>query len=228
MSVGRRGASSFDVPHPGVRDPRSRPRGEWSSLTDGLITGCLGLLVFLCFWAAATESPVGRVDAWATHRDAASRFTIEYPAGWTTTTHQGRGIAATRIGRSQNIYVEIVSQPTRSEQRVLLGAGSVVYAVLRTWHQSEESYLRLRFPDYRPGRPERTALGGRPAVWSRFTARQNSGELTGYHTTLLSRDRILLMVAVAPSDAWEDFKPIALHMLRSLRFGSSPARRLDH
>jgi len=228
LSVGKRATGSFDTPHPGVRDPRSRRRGEWSSLTNGLITGCLGLLVFLSFWTAATESPLGPVQSWETHRDAAGRFSIEHPSGWAVRTHEDDDISATHIGRSQSIYLEIVSQPTTSQQAVLIGAGSVVYTVLKTWHESEEVFLRLRFADYRPGRPERTALGGRPAVRSRFTGGRGSGELTGYHTTLLSRDRVLLIIAVAPSESWEDFRPIALRMLRSLRFNSSPARGPGH
>ena len=223
------GPTSFEAPHPGVRDPRSRRRGEWSPFTNGLITGCLGLLVFLSFWTAATESPLGRVGSWATHGDTAGRFSIEYPAGWTTATQTEGGVAATHIGPSRRIYVEIVSQPTSSEQRALIGTGSVAYTVLQRWHHSDETYLRLRFPDYQPGAPGRTALGGRPAVWSRFTAGQGPpDELTGYHTTLLSRDRILLIIAVAPSGSWEEFEPIALHMLQSLRFDANPAHAPSH
>jgi len=217
--------SSFEAPHPGVRHPRSRRRGQWSALSNGLIAGCFGLLVFLAFWSAATESPLGPVERWATYRHSQGVFTIEYPAGWSAMTRGDERHGQTRIWRTEQISLTVWNEPFRLPAYPMATGTSVQYQWLRDIHrEAARQFANMGlFGDYQAGRAGDTTLGGRPAVWSRLDLRSDSDQLRGYQVTSLAGEILLLMVATAPADSWDDFEPIALHMLRSLRFGGSAA-----
>lgn len=88
---------------------------------------------------------------------------------------------------------------------------------------THELWSRLLGP-MRDGRPAGTVLAGRPAVWSRFEYSagllEGSGRsMSGFRAALVAGGQVVLLAAVAPTDDWNEFRPIALQVLRSLRVG---------
>lgn len=218
----------FDAPHPGVRHPRARRRGQWSPITDGLILSCAGLLVLLSLWAAVVEPAVRRVTAWETHVQGDGVFSIEYPARWDIETVEDEGVSAAVIRGSQRVLVLVQRDPVRWHGSARPTDAAAQQAIVRERHRSAQLALQAQFDAFRSGRWTDTVLGGRQALWSAFHAGSGSEEMTGYQATVPQGDHVTTILAVSPTTAWEDFRPVALHMLESLRLGDAqpdvPAR----
>jgi len=215
------------APHPGVRHPRARRPGQWSALTDGLIIAFAGLLVLVAIWSAWSASPVGRVRGWSPWRSDANGVTLEYPIGWGVHDFSASGVGHFVFGPSEWVRVHLIVGP----QEVWgVPRGAFVegdYRLPRALHDdTRELWSRLLGP-MREGRAAGTVLAGRPAVWSRFDCwagpLEGSGQpMTGFRAALAAGGQVVLVAAVAPTADWDEFRPIALHVLRSLRVGAQP------
>jgi hypothetical protein len=213
-------ASGFDAPHPGVRHPRARRRGQWSPITDGLIAYSAGILVIVSLWAAATQPLLGRAEEWDRYQRPDGLFSIEHPRGWDVQTQDAGDSSTTVIMRSERIRLVVLSAASTALGGIRGRATAGEYAVPEALHDAWTA--EILSDEVSRGEPQRTVLGAQAAVWSRFTAHEGRSSTTGYVAALAPGEHIVLATAVAPSSVWEDFQPIALRMLRSLRF-SSPA-----
>lgn len=218
------GASSavFDAPHPGVHSPPGRRRGEWSRLTNGLIVFALAVVVAVAIYSAAVASPVGRTDAWRIVSGRDGMFTVQAPVGWAVIEGVDQSEAYVMvIARSQwvRVYVVYPEQGDSGGPQVLAQAHRIS---LRKWTEY--------FGSINNGPPARTVVGGRPAVWSRlqFTddGRNYSGlGMTGMRMTLRCGQAWVFLAAVAPDDCWDEFEPVALRIIKSIRIGDYVSQR---
>ena len=225
------GASSavFDAPHPGVHSPPGRRRGEWSRATNKWIVITLATVVGIAIYSAGAASPVGQVDTWRITSGRGGMFTVEAPAGWHVIEAVDRsGAYIMVIERSQWVRAYVAVYP---ELAAAMQSGQASQT-LRHTHLISERIWAEYFGSIRSGPLARTAINGRPAVWSRlqFTddGRNYSGlEMTGMRMTLTYGQEGVLLAAVAPDDSWDEFEPIALRILKSIRIGQCISQRPD-
>ncbi len=216
--------------HPGVRDPRSRRLGEWSPLTDGLIISVAALAVVVATWSAWTASPVGEVRRWLTWQATDIPLSIEYPEGWRVSDFSDAGVRYVMFGRSRWVRVHVVAGPHLAWAAYGRGAAAgrapsnASYQALALLHESTREVWVELFGMMHEGVAGRTAVDRRRAVWSQF--RYSGGGLEdadepmrGCRVTLIAGGQGVLISAVAPARHWEDFRPIALQMIRSIRVG---------
>jgi len=227
--AGHREDQSWDAvggPHPGVRHPRARRRGRWSPLTDGLIIAFAGLLVLVAIWSAWSASPVGPVRGWVAWRGDNGAIALEHPVGWGVHDLGVAPVSYFAFGPSEWVRVHLIVAP-QAEWRLPAGAvvGRADYRIPQVLHDdTRELWDRLLGP-LQEGRTAGTVLAGRPAVWSRFDYSRrplmgSAQSMTGLRAALVAGGRIVLIAAEAPTDDWDEFRPIALRMVRSLRVGS--------
>ncbi len=218
--------AAFEPPHPGVAHPRGRVRGEWSKLTDGLIIGVLGLLVFIALFSAAASSPVGKVRRWRTVEGLEGQFTIEVPAGW----------RIDQAGNASDAYIMLISRSRWVRTYVViyqdLAASAAVWSTsqscedprtLTILHQRTHTTWSDYFGQFQSGRPAPTRVGNKQAIWSRlhFTdgAENYAGrEMRGIRTTMAHGKAGVLIATVSPAENWSEFEPIAMQITKSIRF----------
>lgn len=220
------GALVFEPPHPGVYGRRGRARGTWSPVTDAILLASLALLVFCAFYAAATSPQVGPVRSWRVVSGPRDIFSIEAPIGWQVIRHSEPGTGdALIIRRSRWVHVFIEVYPELGEEvaRWGMSAGSLPADLLAYMHLLTGKMLVRQFPGVSEGRSAPTQLGGVPAIWSRLELNEQGGiyagvHMTGIRATLAYGPAGLVLVAIAPTESWDEFEPIALHVFRSIRF----------
>lgn len=211
--------------HPGVRHPRVRREGGWSALTNGLIGAFAGLLVLVALWSAWSASPVGEVEGWATWAPRGTPVRLRYPEGWRMGEFGEGELTYAFFVRSAWVRIHVIAGPQIARAAYIPGTGSGdLYTSLEQMHQQSREYWQELFGEMREGRVARTVLGGRPAVWSEFHYASGLLEardepMTGYRATVLGAGTGVLVAAVAPERSWREFQPIALDVLRSIRFG---------
>jgi hypothetical protein len=150
----------------------------------------------------------GRADDGAIH--------LEHPSGWAVRDVGLSGQTHLVIVRSPWVRIHVISERG-------LGAGEAHYHALPMIHQqTAETWERQMFGEFEEGRIGRTTIGGKRAVWSKFKYDGRyieAGEpMAGYRATIIGDSRGVIASAVAPAEYWEEFKPIALHVLKSIRF----------
>ncbi len=206
---------AMDATHPGVRHPRARRAGQWPATVNALVVACFSLLTLAALWSAASESPVGDADRWTIWSADSPRFWIEHPAGWRVVRREWQGELQVAIIRSRWLRVHV------SISRLWPG-GSITWDDVRFVHRETRWRSEVEAGSITEGRPELTTIGGRPAAWSRFTARGSHivhGEpLQGYRATIIGDGWAAIVTAVAPAEHFDDFRPLALRIIRSIRF----------
>jgi hypothetical protein len=221
--------AEVQAPHPGVRDPRSLRMGDWPPLVNAAIIATCAFLTALAVLSAAIASPVGDVERWSQWRGAGGSLQLEHPAGWAV--HDLGSAEQTHlvILRSPWVRVHVISETGLANAAGLyrqIGSGANRYRALEMLHDSTgQTWERQIFGRLEEGPAGRTSIGGRRAVWSQFRyvgENLEDGEaMTGYRATIMGENRGVIAGAVAPSDNWDEFKPIALRLLRSIRFGQA-------
>ncbi len=223
----------FDAPHPGVHSPPGRRRGEWSRVTNRLIVFALAVVVGIAIYSAGRASPVGRADSWRVTSGMGGMFTVEAPVGWHVVEAIDRsGAYIMVIDRSQwvRVYVAVYPQLAVETQTWGQASGGGQTQTLLQVHLISERIWTEYFGSISSGPPVRTIINGRPAVWSRMQfvddGRNYSGlGMTGMRMTLTHGQVGVLLAAVAPDDSWDEFEPIALRILKSIRLNQGVSRR---
>ncbi|MBD3291277.1 MAG: hypothetical protein GF393_00005 [Armatimonadia bacterium] len=219
---------NVQAPHPGVRDPRSVRLGDWPPLVNAAIVVTLAFVTALAILAATVASPVGEVHQWVRWTSDTGDMSLEHPSGWAVRSLGGPDQTYLVVVRSQWVRIHVISESGLAGAAGLyrrLGNNPARYQALEALHASTgQTWERqLALSDLEEGRVGRTVIGGLPAVWSQFkytgVAIEDGEAMTGYRATILGSSRGIIASAVAPSDNWEQFRPIALHVLRSIRFG---------
>jgi len=215
--------------HPGVRHPRARRQGGWSSLTNALIGAFAGLLVLVALWSAWSASPVGGVENWTTWTPRGQAMSLRYPEGWRSGEFGQGDLIHAFFVRSTWVRIHVIAGPEVARIAFwpgAAGAGAVpdAYARLAEVHANSLKYWQQLFGEMREGRLGRTIIGGRPAVWSEFHYRGGMLEardepMSGYRATVLGAGTGMLIAAVSPERSWREFRPIALDVMRSARLG---------
>ena len=224
----KRSGSWADVqaPHPGVRDPRSVRVADWPPLVNAAIIATCAFVTALAVISASLASPVGPVEKWDEWSSKNGEIRLEHPSGW----------AVTQLGTDQQIHLVIVrSQWVRIHVIAESGLGNALaayrltnraarYRLLEAMHRSTaQTWEEQVFGEFSEGATGRTIIGGRPAVWSQFKYDrgylENDVPMAGYRATIIGDNRSVIAGAVAPAADWDEFKPIALRVLKSIRFG---------
>jgi len=225
QSAGTR--ADVQAPHPGVRDPRSIRMADWPAAVNIAIIASFALVTAFAIISAWTASPVGPVRSWATWTDASRAISLEHPEGWTVRNigddeHPHvlvmrspwvriHVIAADALGSAANVYVRLPNDASR-------------YRALELLHDSTGDTWATWLGELREGQTGRTVIGRHRAVWTQFRYAGEGIEggepMTGYRATMVDRRRAVLAGAVAPTEDWAQFKPVALRVLRSIRFGN--------
>jgi len=214
------------APHPGVRHPRARRRGQWSALTDGIIMAFAGLLVLVAIWSAWSASPIGPVRGWTTWQNDRLGIAIRYPTGWRVHDFSASGVSHFVFGPSEWVRVHLIVGPPQTWGLPAdATVGRADYRLARVLHEDTRELWTRLFGPMREGQPAGTVLAGRPAVWSRFDYSEGllegSGQaMTGCRAALMAHGQVVLMAAVAPTGNWSEFRPTVLAVLRSLRVGA--------
>ncbi len=210
--------------HPGVRHPRNRRENEWSSLTNALIGAFAGLLVLVALWSAWSASPVGKVEGWATWSPSSLPVSLRYPRGWRIGEFAEDGLTYAFFVRSTWVRIHVIAGPPIAQAVSRPGLRDPdAYSALEWMHARSRAFWGELFGEMREGRVTRTFLGGRPAVWSEFhyaggMLEARAEPMTGYRATVLGAGTGVLIAVVAPERSWREFQPIALDVLRSVRF----------
>lgn len=212
--------------HPGVRDPRSVRMNDWPPLVNAAIIATCAFVTALAIFSAALASPVGPVERWSEWSDGGMR--LEHPSGWAVRNIGSSEQVHLVIMRSQWVRIHVISETGLSSAAGLyrqLGDGNARYQALEMLHATTGDALEreLALGEVEEGRPARTIIGGRRAVWSQFRYAggviEGDEPMTGYRATIIGDTRGVIASAVAPSDDWDEFRPVALRVLRSIRFG---------
>jgi hypothetical protein len=208
--------ADVQAPHPGVRDPRSVRIGDWPPLVNAAIIATCAFITAFAILSASMASPVGTVETWSQWSSEGGGVCLEHPAGWAVRDLGGEGQLHLVVMRSPWVRIHVMSESG-------LGARAR-YAAVETLHRSvADIWENQVFGELEEGQAAHTVIGGRRAVWSQFKYRGEYIEeyepMTGYRATILGSDRAVIAGAVAPSENWSEFKPIALHVLKSIRFG---------
>jgi hypothetical protein len=210
-------------------------RGEWSRVTNGLIVFALAAVVGIAIYSGGVASPVGRADSWRVASGLNGMFTVQAPVGW--------HVIEAAVGGSDGAYIMVIE---RSQWvRAYVAVYPELVADTQTWGQTSgggqtQTLLQVHliseriwteyFGSINSGPPVRTIINGRPAVWSRMQfvddGRNYSGlGMTGMRMTLTHGQVGVLLAAVAPDDSWDEFEPIALRILKSIRLNQGVGRR---
>lgn len=207
--------ADVQAPHPGVRDPRSIRIGDWPPLVNAAIIATCAFVTAIAILSASMASPVGAVNTWNDWSSESGAMRLEHPAGWAVRDLGAEGQLHLVIMRSPWVRIHVISES---------GLGQATrHAALETLHRSAaEVWERQVFGELEEGQAAPTVIGGKRAVWSQFKYHgeyiEEDEPMTGYRATILGSDRAVIAGAVAPSEYWSEFKPIALHVLKSIRF----------
>lgn len=210
------GWSGVRASHPGVRDRRAIRVADWPPLVNAAIIATCAFITALSILSASMASPVGSVEHWNEWRADDGAIGLEHPSGWAVRDVGHPEQTHLIILRSQWVRIHVISERA-------LGVGAGHYHVLEMMHrQTAETWKQQMFSDFEEGGTGRTTIGGKRAVWSQFKYQGRyleAGEpMVGYRATIVGDSGGVIASAVAPSEHWEEFKPIALHVLRSIRF----------
>ncbi|MGI5816886.1 MAG: hypothetical protein ACOX9R_02195 [Armatimonadota bacterium] len=224
----RRAAGAWadvQAPHPGVHAPRNSRVDDWPPMVNAAIIATCAFLTAVAILSASLASPVGRVERWASWATEAGDMHLEHPAGWAVNSFGSAEQIHLVIMRSPWVRIHIISESGLAEVAELygrLGSGDRGYRTLEMLHRTTGDTWAGLFGELDEGAIGRTTIGSRHAVWSQFTYASGPIErgepMTGYRATILSQRRGLIASAVAPSEHWEQFRPIALRVLRSISF----------
>lgn len=211
--------------HPGVRDPRSIRMSDWPMSVNTAIIASLALISAFAILSASIASPVGPVREWARWTDEQGVISLEHPDGWAVRNIGGdqphilvlrsewvriHVISAAELSSAAGAYASLPDEATRYRALELLhdSAGDAWAA----WMGNEE---------LEEGQAGRTVIGGNRAVWTQFryagSAIEGGEPMTGYRATIISESGGIIAGAVAPTSHWEEFRPIALRVLQSIR-----------
>jgi hypothetical protein len=211
--------------HPGVRDPRSIRMSDWPMSVNTAIIASLALVSAFAILSASIASPVGPVREWARWTDEQGVISLEHPDGWAVRNIGGdqphilvlrsewvriHVISAAELSSAAGAYASLPDEATRYRALELLhdSAGDAWAA----WMGNEE---------LEEGQAGRTVIGGNRAVWTQFryagSAIEGGEPMTGYRATIISESGGIIAGAVAPTSHWEEFRPIALRVLQSIR-----------
>ena len=222
--------ADVQAPHPGVRDPRSIRMADWPAAVNIAIIASLALVTAFAILSAHTASPVEPVRGWATWTDPAGTISLEHPQGWAVRNIGDDDhphvlvlrspwvrihvIAADELGSAANTYVRLPNDASR-------------YRALELLHRTTGDSWAAWLGELREGRTGRTVIGRHRAVWTQFRYAGDGIEggepMTGYRATMVDTGRAVLAGAVAPTEDWAQFKPVALRVLRSIRLGNAVA-----
>ncbi|MFO8079893.1 MAG: hypothetical protein R6V07_06250 [Armatimonadota bacterium] len=211
------GWRSVRASHPGVRDHRPISVADWPPLVNAAIIATCAFITAIAILSASMASPVGTVEDWNEWRADDGAISLEHPSGWAVRDVGPPEQTHVIILRSQWVRIHVISERA-------LNVGAAHYGALEMIHrQTAETWQRQVFSDFEEGRMGRTTIGGKRAVWSQFKYQGRyleAGEpMIGYRATIVGDNGGVIASAVAPSAHWQEFKPIALHVLRSIRFG---------
>ena len=211
--------------HPGVRDPRSIRLSEWPVSVNAAIIASLALISAFAILSAAIASPVGPVREWARWTDEQGTISLEHPGGWSV-----RDIGADQphilVLRSEWVRIHVISAAELASAAEAYGPlpdEATRYRALELLHGSagEAWAAWMGNEELEEGRISRTVIGGNRAVWTQFryagSAIEGGEPMTGYRATIISEGGGIFAGAVAPTSHWDEFRPIALRILQSIR-----------
>jgi hypothetical protein len=148
-------------------------------------------------------------------------FTVEAPVGW--------HVIEAAVGGSDGAYIMVIE---RSQWvRAYVAVYPELVADTQTWGQTSgggqtQTLLQVHliseriwteyFGSINSGPPVRTIINGRPAVWSRMQFVDDGRNYSGLGMTGMR---------IAPDDSWDEFEPIALRILKSIRLNQGVGRR---
>lgn len=212
--------------HPGVRDPRSIRISDWPRPVNAAIIASLTLVTAFAILSAWTASPVGEVRNWVRWRDESAVISLEHPEGWTVR----------NVGDAQHPHILVMRSPWVRIHIVVadeLAAAAGVYgglpdevsryrALELLHHSTGETWAAWMGEDeLQEGQVGHTVIGENRAVWTQFRYSGRGVErgepMTGYRATIVGSGSGVIASAVAPTQNWTQFKPIALRLLRSIR-----------
>ncbi len=225
------GWEAVGVRHPGLSPPGTRRRGDWAPATNALVAAFAALGVVASLWSATTASPVGEVRGWQRWCSAEIPLSLEHPSGWRAMDLASGAEVHLVVARSEWVRLHLIAEPGLGRVLSLTqqmpggrGAGAQ-YGVLERLHEHTGETWQMLFRTMQEGAVGRTVISRRPAVWSRFNYEngllEHGEPMTGYRATILAGRRAIIVSAVAPTEHWRDFEPIALHMLGSIDLGDS-------
>jgi hypothetical protein len=211
--------------HPGVRDPRSTRVGDWPPLVNGLIiTACVFVTIF-SIASAWTASPVGTPTSWQQWGEASSPLRLEYPSGWSVQELGSGDQVHVVVMRSRWVRIHIIADANIAGAAAALrradGAQDAPFTAVETIHRETLSTWKSFFGSMRESESARTRINRWPAVWSQFqydgATVENAQQMTGYRATITAPAMGAIASAVAPTAYSREFRPIALHVLRSIQ-----------
>mgnify|MGYP001090503520 CR=1 FL=1 len=219
--------ANVQAPHPGVRDPRSVRMGAWPPMVNAAIIASCAFITAIAVLSASLASPVGRVDRWGQWTSESGAIRLEHPSGWAVRDVGSAGRLHVVIMRSQWVRIHVISEGGLVSAAGVygqIGTAAGRYRALEMVHQqTADVWERQIFGELEEGQMGHTTIGGHSAVWSQFKYRggylEKGQSMVGYRATILGPSRGVIAGAVAPSEYWDEFKPIALHVLKSIRFG---------
>lgn len=220
--------SEVGTPHPGVSDPRSARISDWPPAVNAAIIATCAFITALAILSAVVASPVGTVERWNEWRTEGGEIHLEHPAGWAVRELDAPDQIFLVVMRSPWVRIHVISEPGLASPAGLhrqIGPGAHYQVLEHLHHATAETWERQMFGELEEGQTGRTIIGGRRAVWSQFTYAgrhlEQNVPMAGYRATIIGDDRGVIASAVAPSEHWSEFKPIALHVLRSIRLGAA-------
>lgn len=223
---GAGGWAEVQAPHPGVRDPRSIRVGHWPTPVNAAIIASCALVTAFAILSAWSASPVGTPGSWARWTAESRALSLEHPEGWAVRNIGSEEHLHVIVMRSAWVRVHVVSEEelaTAAGLYARLSDEDARYRALEMLHRSTGQTWASFFGELDEGDTGRTVIGRHRAVWSQFkyagTALEGGEPMTGYRATIMGERHGAIASAVAPSDHWREFKPIALRILRSIRFG---------
>ncbi len=218
--------ADVQAPHPGVRDPRSIRMADWPAAVNTAIIASLALVTAFAILSAATASPVGPVRSWATWTDESGALSLEHPRGWTVRNIGDDEHPHVLVMRSPWVRVHVIAADELASPAGLyarLPNDASRYRALELLHDNTGHTWAAWLGELREGQIGRTVIGRHRAVWTQFRYAGEGIEggepMTGYRATMVEGRRAVIASAVAPTEDWAQFKPVALRVLRSIRFG---------
>jgi hypothetical protein len=201
--------------------------GDWPPLVNAAVIATCTFVTAIAILFATMASPVGEVEGWSQWRADSGAINLEHPDGWAVRNVGSSEQIHLIILRSPWVRIHVVSESGLADAAAIyrrLGSGGARYEALERLHETvgETWEEQLALGKLEEGRTGHTTIGGRRAVWSQFKYvgdRLEGGEaMTGYRATLIGEDNGVIASAVAPTEHWEEFRPIALHVFKSIRF----------
>ncbi|HCA46025.1 MAG TPA: hypothetical protein DEP45_01340 [Armatimonadetes bacterium] len=198
---------------------------DWPASVNAAIIASLALITAFAVLSASVASPVGPVRAWARWTADDGAISLEHPAGWAVR-DIGAGQPHILILRSEWVRIHVISA---AELASVVSAYASLpdeasrYRALELVHQAAADAWGSWMGDEQleEGSVGRTVIGGKRAVWTQFryvgSGIEGGEPMTGYRATIIGESGGIIAGAIAPSRNWDEFKPIALRVLQSIR-----------